>query len=115
MIRVTSAASPNGPVCCPLMAKCHSTARDARAPANTGEGGGSTRGAAGSLTTTASRIVITFSQVLQRIFRTFCLTFSSAMEYLVWQRSQTNFIRDFRQLESGPAYHRVFGRGVPLL
>ena len=60
-----------------------------------------------SLTTTASRIVITFSQVLQRILRIFCLTLSSAMEYLVWQRSQTNFIRNFRGLPRGPAYHRV--------
>jgi hypothetical protein len=48
-------------------------------------------------------MVMTFSQVLQRIFRIFCLTLSSAMEYLVWQRSQTNFIRDFRLGSSRPS------------
>ena len=46
---------------------------------------------------------MTFSQVLQRILRIFCLTLSSAMEYLVWQRSQTNFIRDFRLASSRPS------------
>ena len=41
----------------------------------------------------ASRTVMTFAQVLHLTLRTFPRTRSSAMEYLVWQRSQTNFIR----------------------
>ena len=40
----------------------------------------------------ASRTVITFAQVLHLTLRTFPRTRSSGMEYLVWQRSQTNFI-----------------------
>ena len=40
----------------------------------------------------ASRTVITFAQVLHLTLRTFPRTRSSAIEYLVWQRSQTNFI-----------------------
>ena len=36
--------------------------------------------------------MITFAQVLHLTLRTFPRTRSSGMEYLVWQRSQTNFI-----------------------
>src|SRR4051812_169912 len=90
---------------------CHSTNRAGR---GAGAGGGVAAACEG--TTIASRMVITFSQVLQRIFRTFCLTLSSAMEYLVWQRSQTNFIADeFRAVAPirFAAYHTVSaGRGA---
>src|SRR5436190_13077737 len=40
----------------------------------------------------ASRTVIRFAQVLHLTLRTFPRTLSSGIEYLVWQRSQTNFI-----------------------
>ena len=40
----------------------------------------------------SSRTVMTFAQVLHLTLRIFPRTLSSAMEYLVWQRSQTNFI-----------------------
>ena len=49
----------------------------------------------------ASRTVIRFAQVLHLTLRTFPRTRSSAMEYLVWQRSQTNFMRTFRALHAG--------------
>ena len=39
-----------------------------------------------------SLTVMMFEQLLQRIFRILPRTLSSAMEYLVRQRSQTNFI-----------------------
>src|SRR5450432_2239847 len=41
----------------------------------------------------SSRTVMTLVQALQRTLRIFPRTFSSAMEYLVWQRSQTNFMQ----------------------
>ena len=48
-----------------------------------------------------SLTVMMFEQLLQRIFSIRPRTFSSAMEYLVRQRSQTNFIRRVRgSLES---------------
>src|SRR4051794_6279829 len=108
----------DGPSCSPLMATNHS-----RAPA---PGlGGTLRdidwGAGGRLTSPLgssplpSRTVMTFSQVLQRIFRIFCRTLSSAMEYRVWQRSQTNFIRDFRRLAAPRAgYYSQFAGGAQL-
>ena len=40
----------------------------------------------------SSRTVMTFAQLLHLTLRIFPRTRSSAMEYLVWQRSQTNFI-----------------------
>ena len=40
----------------------------------------------------SSRTVMMFAQDLHRTLRIFPRTLSSAMEYLVWQRSQTNFM-----------------------
>src|SRR3569623_1745896 len=47
---------------------------------------------ASSIVAPVSRTVMTFSQLLHRTFSTFPRTFSSAIEYFVWQRSQTNFM-----------------------
>ena len=66
-----------------------------RAPADpTGEmGADGRRIAAPAAAAPSSRTVMMFVQDLQRTLRIFPRTFSSAIEYLVWQRSQTNFMQ----------------------
>src|SRR5262245_28167277 len=103
-MRLTRSGRENGPSCSPLMAICHS--RTAGPPGAAGGGAAAACERVGDRAPAAeaaddaakaatdeaipagagpgaeidSRTSITFSQVLQRILRIFCLTFSSAIE-----------------------------------
>src|SRR6185312_12541937 len=70
--------------------------RSAGAPPPTGRAGED------GLRAPSSRTVMMFAQDLHRTLRIFPRTLSSAMEYLVWQRSQTNFMGPQRQAPTRP-------------